>query len=382
MDRSKIITAHHWGPGVAEVKDGKLLEVGPHPNDPDPSPINQNIASAISATARVLRPAVRESYLKNGPTGNNNRRGQDRFVEVSWDEVLELVTAEINRVRDEFGNSAIYAGSYGWASAGRFHHAQCQLKRFLNCAGGFVSSWGNYSYNAALVLMPHIAGNFRHHVRQATRWKTVAREGQLVVAFGGLPLRNAQVSGGGIAKHTLRDELIDCRKAGVEFVNVSPLKSDLSNSLQAEWLAPRPGSDTAIMLGLAYTLLDEGLHDREFLARYTTGFDHFEGYLRGRKDGVKKDADWASKLSEIPAEKIRSLARKMAEKRTLICTAAGLQRADYGEQVLWATVTLAAMLGQIGLPGGGYGIAYAADASIGTVDRPMPWPGCHCCQCP
>ena len=64
----------------------------------------------------------------------------------------------------------------------------------------------------------------------------------------------------------------------------------------------------------------------------------------------------------------------MASSRTLICTTAGVQRAESGEQPLWMTVTLASMLGQIGLPGCGYGIGYAADASIGTTDRPLPWP--------
>ena len=59
----------------------------------------------------------------------------------------------------------------------------------------------------------------------------------------------------------------------------------------------------------------------------------------------------------------------MAAGRTMITTTASLQRGDYGEQPLWATVTLAAMLGQIGLPGGGYTIAMAVNANIGNTGR-------------
>ena len=369
-----LLTASHWGPGVVALSGGRLVSVRPHPQDPDPSRINENIPEGLQGSARVLRPAVRRSYLAEGPLGASGERGAEPYLEVSWDTALSLIADELTRVRAAHGNEAIFAGSYGWASAGRFHHAQSQLKRFLNAAGGFVRSEGNYSYNAALVLMPHILGNFRQHVKQVTRWRVVARETDLVVMFGGIPLRNAQISGGGVGQHRLREDLAACARAGVAFVNFSPLRSDATESLKAEWLPPRPGSDTAVMMGLAHTLLSEGLHDTDFLSRYTVGFETVAAYLRGESDGVAKDADWAAAQSGLPAARLRALARRMAAGRTLVCTAVGLQRADYGEQPLWMTVVLAAMLGQIGLPGGGFGIGYGADASIGTMDRPIHWP--------
>jgi len=367
-------TSHHWGAGRAVVEDGRLKEVVPHPQDPDPSRINENIVAGVYGGARVVRPAIRKGYLEHGPGKSGHARGEDSFIEVDYDTALGLVADELKRVRAEFGNESIFAGSYGWASAGRFHHAQSQLKRFLNAAGGFVRSEGNYSYQAALVLMPHIVGNFRDHVRQATRWSSVAREGNLVVMFGGMPIRNAQVSGGGVAKHRLRDDLMRCAQSGVRFVNLSPLKTDALDALNAEWLPPIPGTDTAVMMGLAHSLLQENKHDRAFLDRYTVGFERVSAYLCGEVDGVVRDVRWASAVCGIDAGKLHRLAQRMASGRTLVCTAAGLQRARHGEQPLWMTVTLAAMLGQIGLPGGGYGIAYAADSAIGTVNRPFDWP--------
>ncbi|MEM1050177.1 MAG: molybdopterin-dependent oxidoreductase, partial [Pseudomonadota bacterium] len=205
-----------------------------------------------------------------------------------------------------------------------------------------------------------------------TRLSTLAEHGRLVVMFGGLPIRNAQVSGGGVGKHRLRGVLEDAADAGVRFVNLSPLRTDAATSLNAEWLPPRPGSDTALMMALAHTLLSEGLHDRAFLDRYTIGFDRLADYLNGA-DGIVKDAEWAADICGLPADRIRTLARDMAAGPTLITTAVSLQRADWGEQPLWMTVALAAMLGQIGLPGAGYGIGYAADSSIGTMDRAAPW---------
>ncbi|MEM9707438.1 MAG: molybdopterin-dependent oxidoreductase [Pseudomonadota bacterium] len=363
--------ASHWGPGIAEVEDGRIVSVEPHPSDPDPSPINGNIARALSGGTRVLRPAIRAGWLENGP--GSATRGEEPFVEVSWERAYDLLVGELGRIRSQFGNEAIFAGSYGWSSAGRVHHAQTLLKRFLNTQGGFVRSKGNYSYQAAIVLMPHIVGRYADHVAQATRWPVIAKESDLVVMFGGIAPRNSQVSDGGLSKHRMGDAFRACAENGVRFVNVSPVRDDAATVINAEWLAPRAGTDTAVMMGLAHTLLEEDLHDRAFLDRYTTGFDRVAAYLRGDVDGTTKDAAWAAEIAGLPAERLNALAREMASGRTMLTCAAGLQRADYGEQPLWMVVTLAAMLGQIGLPGGGYTIGYGVNGNIGHVARPFRW---------
>ncbi|WP_027255826.1 molybdopterin-dependent oxidoreductase [Leisingera aquimarina] len=367
----KKITASHWGVGLATIEDGRIVAVEGHPDDPAASPINANIPGSLHGNARVCRPAIRKSWL-NGTPGAVPR-GQDSFVEVSWDRALDLIAKEVTRVCETHGNTGIFAGSYGWSSAGRFHHAQSQLKRFLNTIGGFVRSEGNYSYNTALGLMPHIVGPFRTHVAQATRWSVVAKNTDLVVLFGGLALRNTQVSDGGVTRHRATGTMLACAEAGVDFVNISPLRSDALEALEAEWIAARPGSDTALMMGLAHTVLTEGLHDLDFLQKYTVGFDKIDAYLRGTTDGTPKDADWAADLTGVEADAIRALARRMAAGRTMISVAAGVQRGDYGEQPMWMAVTLAAMLGQIGLPGGGYTVGYGVNANIGNIERLFRW---------
>ena len=367
-ETTRTLTGSHWGVGISETKDGKLVAVHPHPDDPDPSDINRNIASSLNGRARVRCPAVRRGWLHG-----DGIRGRDSFVEVGWDDALDLIATELTRIRKTHGNTSIFAGSYGWSSAGRFHHAQSQLKRFLNGQGGFVRSEGNYSYNAALVLMAHIVGPFRTHIAQATRWQVIAKHTDLVVMFGGMATRNTQVSDGGVARHRMTDNLKACAEAGVRFVNFSPLKTDAADEIAAEWMPPKPGTDTAVMMGIAHTLLTEGLHDPDFLDRYTVGFDKMAAYLRGEEDGIVKSVHWAAAISGVSADRMAALAREMAAGRTMITCAAALQRADYGEQPLWMTVTLAAMLGQIGLPGGGYTVGYGVNANIGNIERPFRW---------
>lgn len=365
------LVANHWGIGHAEIVGGQLTRVTGDARDPHPSRINDNIAGSLTGRARVLRPAVRRGWLESGPGATGEQRGSDTFVEMSWPDMLDLLAEELRRIQRTVGNEGLFAGSYGWGSAGRFHHPQSQLKRFLNTVGGFVASEGNYSYNAALVLMPHIVGNFRDHVKEATRFSNIAEHGDLVVMFGGIAARNTQVSDGGIGLHGLRDAMHRCAQNGVRFVNISPLRGDAAPELDARWIAVRPGTDVALMMGIAHTLLRENLHDSDFLDRYTTGFDRFAAYLTGVTDGVAKDAGWAAGITGVAASTIEALAREMAGCRTMITCAVGLQRADFGEQPLWMTVTLAAMLGQIGLPGGGYVIGYGANGLIGAANRPF-----------
>ncbi|MEJ2089408.1 MAG: molybdopterin-dependent oxidoreductase, partial [Gammaproteobacteria bacterium] len=204
-----------------------------------------------------------------------------------------------------------------------------------------------------------------------TAWPVIAEHSELVVMLGGIPLKNAQVNSGGIGRHVTREWLQRCRANGVEFVNVSPLREDSADFLQAEWLPVRPNTDTALLLGLAHTVFAEGLHDESFLNEYCVGFERFVPYLTGENDGTPKDAAWAADICEIPAETIRNLARRMATKRSLITLAWSLQRGDHGEQPYWMATVLAAMLGQIGLPGGGIGYGYAAESGVGNPVRRM-----------
>ena len=87
----------------------------PFEDDPDPSPIGNGIVDVLDATSRIRKPVVRKSWLDNGPGSSTHLRGVEPFVEVSWDQAERLVAEELTRVKTSYGNSAIYAGSYGWA---------------------------------------------------------------------------------------------------------------------------------------------------------------------------------------------------------------------------------------------------------------------------
>jgi biotin/methionine sulfoxide reductase len=360
--RSTRVTTSHWGAFEVDVEGDRIVATRPFSKDPHPSAIPGSIPAAVHHKARVSRPSIRRGWLA---TRQRDGRGSDDFVELPWDEALDIAADEIARVCRDHGNEAIFGGSYGWASAGRFHHAQSQVHRFLNCIGGYVGSFGSYSTGCAQAIMPHVFGVdfltllYEHQ----DGWQTIHDHTETLVMFGGINPKNAQVSMGGVTEHETAGWFDRFADKGMRCINIGPQRSDAPEGV--EWLPVRPASDTALMLALAYSLEEAGLTDHGFLDSHTVGFARFRPYLMGDTDGQPKSPDWAAPLCGVDPDTIRALAARMASTRTLITVAWSLQRAEHGEQPYWMSAVLAAMLGQIGLPGGGVGYGYGAIGGVG-----------------
>jgi biotin/methionine sulfoxide reductase len=369
MTQKRFPSLAHWGAFNAVVEDGRVVACEPFGRDPAPSHMLEAMPGMVHSPLRIARPAIREGWREG-----KARTGNDTFREVTWDEALDAVAQETARVRDQYGAGAILGGSYGWASAGRVHHARTLLRRFLFLGGGCVDQLSNYSFGAAQFFLPHVIGTFAPVSGQVTDWTSVVKHTRLMVAFGGLALKNAQITSGGAGAHVLEMWLKRAKDAGVEFVIVTPNRSDVPEFLGAQWLPIKPNTDTAMMLAMAHTLIADNRHDREFLARYCTGFEAFERYVLGSEDGTPKTPEWAEAICGVPAQTIRDLARRAAEVRSMITCAWSLQRAHHGEQPYWAAITLAAMLGGIGLPGGGFGFGHGSTNGIGNPRADLPGP--------
>ncbi|WP_321364637.1 molybdopterin-dependent oxidoreductase [uncultured Celeribacter sp.] len=369
-----IQNASHWGTFEARHSEGNL-DVRPAPNDPHPSPMLGNIDAMVHGPQRLRRPLIRRAFLDGDFEAARAARGGDDFVPVSWDTALEITARELARVRDTHGNEAIFGGSYGWASAGRFHHARTQLQRFLGQFGGYTTQEQNYSYATAITFLPHVLGDIDTVQGPVSSLDGIAKHTGLLLNFGGISPGNMQVEAGGMGQHSGLGWLATCRKSGMEMLNISPTDQELPGEGDPiPWLPIRPGTDTALLLAMCYTLLDEGLAELDFVARYCIGGAQVMAYLRGASDGIAKTPDWASAICDIPAERIADLARKCAKTRCFLTMSWSVQRADHGEQPMWALITFAALLGQIGLPGGGLAIGLWSLSGMGNPRPALPSP--------
>nr|WP_264024024.1 molybdopterin-dependent oxidoreductase [Mycolicibacterium pyrenivorans] len=154
---SALTSLTHWGAFTATVDAGRH-HVGDAASRRCRSVPRSGQPARIGATHLAHHVAGSPARLARQRAGRHPRRGADDFVAVSWGELTELLAGELRRVIDTHGNQAIYGGSYGWASAGRFHHAQSQIHRFLNCLGGYTFSRHSYSLGATGVIMPRVVG--------------------------------------------------------------------------------------------------------------------------------------------------------------------------------------------------------------------------------
>lgn len=353
VNEGTSITASRWGIVRPYVKGGKIVAIKPFEHDYAPSPNLQGLAELPYSPARIRYPMVREGYLKSG-SASRKMRGKDRYVRVSWEEALTLAAKEIQRVYDQYGPSAVYGSSYGWMSTGKVNAAIGLQHRLLNLMGGFVGRRNSYSTGAINTIMPYAVGAGDP---ASTSWDVVIANSERVVLWGCDPLVTNDIDWV-TTLHNHAGYFRALKKKGTRTISVNPVQTDTAEYLGSEWVGLNPGTDVAMMAAMIYELEETGKADHAFLEKYTSGWKELRAYIMGDEDGVKKSPEWASKICGVPADKIRSLAHECQEHRTMIMFGWGIQRVDFGEQPHWMGVALASVLGQIGLPGGGFGTNY------------------------
>ena len=122
-DTFTSLTSSHWGAWYGEVRGGRLVRAIPFKDEQYPSPMTSGMPDLLYSPSRIRYPMVRKGFYQDRSKSDTTGRGAEPFVRVSWDEALGMVADEMERVKGAYGNKAIYGGSYGWNSAGRFHSA-------------------------------------------------------------------------------------------------------------------------------------------------------------------------------------------------------------------------------------------------------------------
>jgi len=356
----RFLTASHWGMYNAVAQNGKLIKIEPFDKDPYPTSMLEGFPSQVYAATRVGHPAVRKGFLEKGAGSDRSGRGREPFVRVSWDHALDLVANELKRVRKKYGNASIFSGTFDWQSAGMLHNAGAITRRLLGMYGGFTDNVGDYSVGCAMVLLPYVLGGEEVYSEQ-TAWPTILDEAKTLVFWGCCPMKNCQI-GTHPSDHYLYGAIEKLKaEKDIDIICVDPRFTDTAKHLGAKWIAPRPNTDTALMLGIAHEMIATNNYDKEFISKYTSGFDKFKEYVLGRTDQTPKTPEWASKITGLDGDTIKDLARRLKSERTMIMAGYAIQRADHGEQPYWMLITLASMIGHIGLPGGGIGFSYHYD---------------------
>ena len=375
-----VAHADHYGPCIATVKNGRITEVTPTAADKRPTPmLTEGMMARTYDKTRISGPMVRKSYLESVQNGGGHKpelRGKDDWVEVNWDTAIGLTAKAILDTIEKHGNEGCFSSSYGGWSHGGIFRPNVLQGRFFNLLGGSSMTAGDYSAGAGQVIMPLIIGDLEVYSAQ-TSWEQVRDNTEVFVFVGCDPDKNNRVEYT-VCDHEMYGNFDAIKKAGVKFISINPQVTTTDEQMGSEWVKIVPNTDTALFLAMSYHLYRTGKYNKAFIKKYTVGFDRFLAYLEGKDaDGTPpKTPEWASKITGIPATKIRELAELMASKRTQIAGSWAIQRAHHGEMPYWAIVNFACMLGNIGLPGQGIGFSwhYGGGGTVqsgGTAPRGM-----------
>ncbi|CZE51263.1 molybdopterin-dependent oxidoreductase [Campylobacter geochelonis] len=350
--------ASNVGAFYADVKDGKIVKIHPQESDKDPKyPGSEAWIDRVYSDTRIKYPCVRKSYLE--AKGDVSKiapqlRGKEEFVRVSWDEAMALILDKLKSVKPE----EIYNASYGaWGHPGSLHNCSATAGRFLNTVfGGAVGMDGEHSNGAAGKVNTTIVGDLEVYSLQ-TAHEVILENTQVYVMWGADLFKCNQIDYK-VANRGNNPYYDKYAKSDIKFITIDPQYTPIAKRFNAQWVKIRPNTDVALMLGMMHYLYTSGKYDKEFVEKYTDGLDKFLPYLLGKtEDKVAKTASWAAKITGVDEKIITALADTFVSNRTFLAGNWAMQRAQHGEQVDWTLIVLAAFIGQIGLPGGGFGFS-------------------------
>ncbi|WP_044362261.1 trimethylamine-N-oxide reductase TorA [Vibrio fluvialis] len=370
------VSGSHWGAFRAQIYGGKVQAIKPLETDKHPTEMLNGIKGIIYSPSRVRYPMVRLDWLKKHKYSAETR-GNNRFIRVTWDEAIDLFYRELERVQKQYGPWALHAGQTGWNQTGAFHNCTAMMQRAVGMHGNYITKVGDYSTGAGQTIMPYVLGSTEVYA-QGTSWTEILEHSDNIILWANDPVKNLQV-GWNCETHQsfgYLDQLKEkIAKGEVNVVSVDPVKNKTQRFLQNDHLYINPQTDVAFMLAVAHVLYTEGLYDKKFINTYCLGFDDFIQYVLGNtKDKIERTPEWAAKICGVTPESIRDFARMLVKGRTQLLFGWCIQRQEHGEQPYWMGAVLAAMIGQIGLPGGGisYGHHYSG---IGVPSTGFAGPG-------
>lgn len=326
---------------------------------------------------RSIRRRINHPDRLNYPMKRVGKRGEGKFERISWDEALDTIAGSLKGIVEKYGNEAVYINYSSGIVGGNITRSSPSasiIARLMAVYGGFLGQYGTYSTAQIAYAMPYTYGS-----NEGNSTSDIENT-KLVVMFGNNPAET-RMSGGGITYFLEQAR----ERSNARMIVIDPRYTDTAAGREDEWIPIRPGTDAALVAGIAWVLINENMVDQPFLDTYCVGYDektlpegapangHYKAYILGQgDDGIAKTPQWASAVTGIPVDRIVKLAREIGQtKPAYICQGWGPQRQANGELTARAIAMLPILTGNVGINGGNSG-ARESTYTI-TIERmPMP----------
>ncbi|MEM2569839.1 MAG: molybdopterin-dependent oxidoreductase [Candidatus Bathyarchaeia archaeon] len=319
---------------------------------------------------RVKYPLKRIDFDPKGERNPQNR-GKSKFVRISWEEALNIIVGEINRIKEKYGLHAIavMGDGHGQSSWQTLHYYAHKLFDALGGCTHIVrnpDSWEGYYWGAKHVWGGEILTCGWEY--QDAIYENVLENTELLIITGGDPETTSWGFGGQLGSICMRW----IKDAGIKCIFICP-NLNYSAAIHADkWIPIRPNTDSALYLAIAYLWITEGTYDEGYVKTHVHGFEDFKRYILGEEDGIPKTPEWASKITGIPVRTIKALARTWASKRTSIAVAFGGPkiRGPYSTEPARLEAILLGMQG-LGKPGVHF-VTLLPDWALGRIVPGVP----------
>jgi anaerobic dimethyl sulfoxide reductase subunit A len=323
-------------PLLAHIKESKIVKIS---NNPLGGPYMSgcikglNMDKVLYSPERLTKPLIR--------TGT---KGSGRFKEITWDYALDLIAEKLTEIKNKHGNnSIIFLGGSG-AATGALHNTVRLPFRFLSLFGGFTCTTAGYSSAAAKYSTPYVLGTQAVGIDPET-----LQYSNLIILWGANVVDTR-------LETMLEPHIREAKEKGIEIIVIDPRRTLTVKTLGTSWIPIFPGTDIVLMAALLYVLIEEKLIDRNFVLKYSYGFEELEKYIVGDSDGIPKTPQWAESLCGTTSEQIISLARKYGEKHpTALIPGLSIQRTIGGEEAIRMAIALQTATGNLGVLGGSSG---------------------------
>jgi len=298
---------------------GKILKVE---GDPE-SPISRGLLCTKGLASRDL---VYNPGRLRYPLKRVGERGEGKWERISWEEALDRIAEKLIQYREQYGPQgvAFLQGTIrGWS------RVYSRLANAFGAVNHGAAGW-------AQCLWPRLVENT---VTFGATYTEVAdfENTHCMLVWGTNPASTWPY---------FASQIMDARQRGAGLIVVDPYLSETAAKADI-WLQLRPGTDTALALVMLHVIIREGLYDKEFIRNWTVGFDRLREHVGGYTP------EWGEAITKVPAALIRKAARLYANaKPSAIYRCVSLDMVHDSIQACRAVSILAAVTGNIGIPGG------------------------------
>ena len=322
---------------IVRVQNGKITRIE---GDPD-NPVNRGY---LCPKAQAIKPMLESEERLKSPL----KKTSSGFIKISWDEALNLAAEKLTRISQAYGPESL---------------VHCMGAPTTYCARDgfrqFMGAFGSPNFTGAANLC-HVPRRVAFMDAFGGRPEPDLENSRVIIFWGANPINTTRFT-----VHAACDGfqrvIPRAKQRGAKIVAIDPVRSE-TGALADDWVRLNIGTDTALGLAMAHVIIKEDLYNHPFVKDWLSAFGEIKRHVE------PLTPEWAEKITAVPADQIRKLARIYATAEgAAIADGNGLDMHTNGVDMVRSICLLIALTGNIDKPGGNIFLSFVPQTPLPTV---------------